>query len=115
MLNFLFYKFGNSIKFITISIFAYLMLLLAAIDFKTQLLPDLITKPLIALGIIQAYVGIFTDLQSSILGAITGYMILWSLNYAFRLIRGIDGMGYGDFKLLAAIGAFFAAIFTFFG
>lgn len=103
ILNLLFYHFGYSIKFVIISIFAYLMLLLAAIDFKTQMLPDIITKPLIALGLLQGYMGVFTDFSSSIMGAIGGYMVLWSVNFAFRCRRGVDGMGYGDFKLLAAI------------
>lgn len=105
IINILFYKLGYGIKFFAAAVFVYAMVLLAAIDLKTQMLPDIITKPLIALGIVQGYLGIFTDLPSSILGAIAGYMVLWSVNLCFRLVRGMDGMGYGDFKLLSAIGA----------
>jgi len=90
---------------VAVCIFSYLMLLLAAIDFNTQILPDIITKPLIALGLVQGYYGIFTDLQSSALGAIIGYFVFWGVNCGFKLVRGVDGMGCGDFKLLCAIGS----------
>ena len=103
VINLLFYKFSYGNRFFAAAIFAYLLLLLAAIDFKTQFLPDIVTKPLIILGIVQGYMGIFTDLQSSVLGAVLGYGLLWGVNYCFRLVRGMDGMGYGDFKLLSAI------------
>jgi leader peptidase (prepilin peptidase)/N-methyltransferase len=103
--NILLYEIGYQWQLFIAAIFAYAMLLLAAIDFKTQLLPDIITKPLIILGLVQGYFNVFTDFQNAALGAIAGYLILWSVNFAFRLVRGIDGMGYGDFKLLSAIGA----------
>lgn len=103
--NILLYQFGYGIKLCVAGIFAYSMLLLAAVDFKTQMLPDIVTKPLIALGLLQGYFGIFTDMQSSLLGAFAGYFVLWGVNTCFRLVRGMDGMGYGDFKLLSAIGA----------
>lgn len=105
----LLYKFGYGLKLYVAVVFAYSMLLLAAVDFKTQMLPDIITKPLIALGLVQGYFGVFTDIQSSLLGAFAGYFVLWSVNTCFRLVRGMDGMGYGDFKLLCAIGAWAGA------
>ncbi len=93
------------IQYVSAGVFVYLLLLLAIIDFRTQLLPDIITRPLILLGIMQGYFGLFSNLYDSILGSIIGYWLLWGLNFAYRRIRGTDGMGYGDFKLLAAIGA----------
>lgn len=105
----LLFKFGCSLKLFVAGSFVYSMILLAAVDFKTQMLPDVITKPLIVLGIVQGYFNVFTDFQSSLLGAFLGYFILWSVNFCFRKVRGMDGMGYGDFKLLSAIGAWAGA------
>lgn len=81
------------------------LLALSMIDFKHQLLPDSITLPLIWLGIGIALFGIFTDLRSSVIGAIAGYLSLWLVYHSFRLLTGKEGMGYGDFKLLAVLGA----------
>ncbi|HMB60512.1 MAG TPA: A24 family peptidase [Xanthomonadales bacterium] len=78
---------------------------LTGIDADTQLLPDNITLPLLWAGIVVNYFSIYTDLASSVLGAIIGYLILWSIYHLFRLATGKEGMGYGDFKLLAAMGA----------
>jgi leader peptidase (prepilin peptidase)/N-methyltransferase len=105
VINILFYKYSYSLKLIALCVFLYLMLLLAAIDCKTQILPDIITKPLIFLGVLQGFLGILTNLQSAVLGAILGYLVFWLINSCFKLARGIDGMGQGDFKLLCAIGA----------
>jgi leader peptidase (prepilin peptidase)/N-methyltransferase len=69
------------------------------------MLPDFITKPLIVLGLVQSYFGLFTDFKSACIGAIVGYGSLWTINTLFRIIRHKEGMGYGDFKLFAAIGA----------
>ena len=77
------------------------------IDLDHQLLPDQITLPLIWVGFIANLFGLFTDLQSAVIGAMAGYLVLWSVFHLFRLITGKEGMGYGDFKLLAAIGAWF--------
>ncbi len=85
--------------------FTWTLITLALIDAKTMLLPDNLTLPLMWLGIAVNYHSVFVDLQSSVLGAMFGYMVLWSLFHIFRLITGKDGMGYGDFKILAAIGA----------
>ncbi len=81
------------------------LITLALIDAKTMLLPDNMTLPLMWIGIAVNYHYLFVDLQSSVLGAIIGYLSLWSLYHVFRLITGKEGMGYGDFKILAAIGA----------
>jgi leader peptidase (prepilin peptidase) / N-methyltransferase len=86
---------------------AYLWCLIAAtfIDFDTQLLPDSITLPLLWLGLLVNIPGTFVDLQSAVIGAAAGYLSLWTVYWAFRLLTGKEGMGFGDFKLLAAIGA----------
>ena len=81
------------------------LIALTFIDFDTQLLPDSITLPLLWLGLLLNMFGTFTDLQSALVGAMTGYLSLWSVYWAFKLTTGKEGMGYGDFKLLAAIGA----------
>ena len=77
------------------------------IDFDTMLLPDQLTLPLLWLGLLANCFGTFTDLQSAVLGAAAGYLSLWSIYWAFKLLTGKEGMGYGDFKLLAALGAWF--------
>jgi len=78
---------------------------LTAIDFDTQLLPDDITLPLLWAGLLFNLFGAFTSLPSAVLGAIIGYLALWSVYWLFKLATGKEGMGYGDFKLLAALGA----------
>lgn len=78
---------------------------LSFIDIDHQLLPDDITLPLLWLGLILAMFGLFTDLQSAVIGAVAGYLALWSIYHLFRLVTGKEGMGYGDFKLLAMLGA----------
>jgi leader peptidase (prepilin peptidase)/N-methyltransferase len=82
------------------------LIALTFIDLDTQLLPDSITLPLIWAGLLLNLLGGFTDLQSAVVGAIAGYLVLWSVYWAFKLATGKEGMGYGDFKLLAALGAF---------
>ena len=88
-------------------VFTWAIIALSFIDFDTKLLPDQITLPLLWLGLIVNLFGGFTDLASAVIGAIAGYLILWSVYWAFKLITGKEGMGYGDFKLLAALGAWF--------
>jgi leader peptidase (prepilin peptidase)/N-methyltransferase len=83
---------------------------LTFIDFDTQLLPDDITLPLMWLGLLINSAGVFTDLKSAVIGAAAGYLSLWSVYWLFKLIMKKEGMGYGDFKLLAAIGAWFGWI-----
>ena len=81
------------------------LLALTYIDFDTQLLPDDITLPLLWAGLAVNFHGLFVPLTSAVAGAIAGYVSLWAIYWLFKLIRGKEGMGYGDFKLLAAIGA----------
>jgi leader peptidase (prepilin peptidase) / N-methyltransferase len=78
---------------------------LTAIDFDTQLLPDDITLPLLWLGLAFNAFDVYTDLKSAVAGAMVGYLSLWGVYWAFKLATGKEGMGYGDFKLLAALGA----------
>lgn len=85
--------------------FVWGMIALTFIDFDTQLLPDCITLPLLWGGLLLNLGGIYTDSKSAVVGAAAGYLALWSVYWAFKLATGKEGMGYGDFKLLAAIGA----------
>ena len=78
---------------------------LSLIDADTQLLPDAIVLPLIWLGLIVNSFALFTDLQTALWGAVAGYLSLWLVFWAFKLATGKEGMGYGDFKLLAMLGA----------
>ncbi|MDC8444383.1 MAG: A24 family peptidase [Nitrosomonas sp.] len=103
--GFVAWHFGFGWLLLAALIFVWALIALAAIDIETQLLPDDITLPLVWLGIlVNMYTG-FTDLHSSVIGAIAGYLSLWMVYWIFKLITGKEGMGYGDFKLLAAIGA----------
>jgi leader peptidase (prepilin peptidase)/N-methyltransferase len=77
----------------------------AGIDARTQLLPDQLTLPLLWLGLVLSLVPVFIASDSAVLGAAIGYLSLWSVYWLFRLATGKEGMGYGDFKLLAALGA----------
>lgn len=84
---------------------AWALIALTFIDFDTQLLPDSITLPLLWLGLLFNIFGAFADLQSAVIGAVAGYLSLWSVYWLFKFATGKEGMGYGDFKLLAALGA----------
>lgn len=101
------YKFGYTYSALFAFIYVFALVTLTFIDFDTQLLPDDITLPLLWLGLIFNLNTGFTDLKSAVLGAIFGYLILWSVYWLFKLVTGKEGMGYGDFKLLGAIGAWF--------
>lgn len=81
------------------------LIALSMIDFDTQLLPDTITLPFLWLGLLISLATVFTDTESAILGAAVGYLSLWSVYHLFKLLTGKEGMGYGDFKLLAMLGA----------
>lgn len=85
--------------------FVWAMVALTFIDFDTQLLPDDITLPLLWLGLLLNLNGTFTSLQNAVVGAVAGYLALWCVYWLFKLATGKEGMGYGDFKLLGAIGA----------
>ena len=78
---------------------------LTMIDFDTQLLPDAITLPLLWAGLLANMSSTFVTLEAAVMGAAAGYLLLWSVYWLFKLATGKEGMGYGDFKLLAALGA----------
>jgi leader peptidase (prepilin peptidase) / N-methyltransferase len=88
-------------------VFVIALVALTFIDFDTQLLPDDITLPLLWLGLLINLNNGFTDITSAVVGAMAGYLVLWAVYWLFKLVTGKEGMGYGDFKLLAAIGAWF--------
>ncbi len=100
------WRFGFTPAALGALIFAWALIAASCIDLDTQLLPDDITLPLIWVGLLFNLWGTFTSLESAVIGAIAGYLSLWSVYWAFKLATGKEGMGYGDFKLLAAIGAF---------
>ncbi|MGE6792648.1 prepilin peptidase [Pseudomonas guineae] len=81
------------------------LLAMSLIDADHQLLPDSLVLPLLWLGLIANSFGLFTSLDAALWGAIAGYLSLWSVYWLFKLVTGKEGMGYGDFKLLAMLGA----------
>jgi len=99
------WQFGPSLAAAGAVAFVAAMIALAFIDLDTQLLPDDITLPLLWAGLLLNVTGTFTDLTGAVIGAVAGYLSLWSVYWLFKLVTGKEGMGYGDFKLLAAIGA----------
>jgi leader peptidase (prepilin peptidase) / N-methyltransferase len=101
------WKFGASWQLAGALAFTFALVALTWIDLDTQLLPDSITLPLLWLGLLLNVRGTFVPLQEAVIGATLGYLVLWSIYWLFKLVTGKEGMGYGDFKLLAAIGAWF--------
>ncbi len=99
------FHFGFGVAAAGALVFVWAMIALCFIDLDTQLLPDSITLPLLWLGLLLNLGGTYTDLPSAVIGAAAGYLSLWSVFWLFKLATGKEGMGYGDFKLLAAIGA----------
>ncbi|RLA23583.1 MAG: prepilin peptidase [Gammaproteobacteria bacterium] len=99
------YQLGGQIETLFALILTWTLVALSGIDFDHQLLPDNITLPVLWLGLLLSLFNVFTDPVSSIIGAIAGYMVLWSIYQLFKLLTGKEGMGYGDFKLLALFGA----------
>lgn len=97
--------FGPTLQFAGAALLIWAFIALSAIDLDTQLLPDAITLPLLWLGLVFNLFSTFTRLESAVIGAMVGYLSLWSIFWLFKLLTGKEGMGYGDFKLLAAIGA----------
>lgn len=97
--------FGYGLQAATALLLIWALVALTFIDFDTQYLPDDITQPLLWLGLLVNIPGTFTSLQAAVIGATAGYLSLWSVYWAFKLLTGKEGMGYGDFKLLAALGA----------
>lgn len=99
------WRLGVGVPMLAALVFTWLLFALAMIDAKTMLLPDVIVYPLLWIGLLVNIQHHFAELQDAVLGAVAGYLSLWLVHHAFRLIRGKEGMGHGDFKLLAAIGA----------
>jgi leader peptidase (prepilin peptidase)/N-methyltransferase len=97
--------FGFSLQAAAALGFTWALIPLCVIDYDRQLLPDNITLPLLWAGLALSLWGVFVDSQASIIGALAGYLSLWGIYHLFKLATGKEGMGYGDFKLLAAIGA----------
>lgn len=99
------WHFGPTMQTIGALLLVWALVALSAIDFDTQLLPDSITLPLLWLGLAFNLWGVYADLPAAVVGAMAGYLALWSVFWLFKLATGKEGMGYGDFKLLAALGA----------
>lgn len=97
--------FGPGVALIGALLFIWALIALTFIDLDTHLLPDQITLPLLWLGLLFNLSGTYVPLADAVVGAVAGYLALWSVYWLFKLITGKEGMGYGDFKLLAAIGA----------
>jgi leader peptidase (prepilin peptidase)/N-methyltransferase len=97
--------FGYGLQTVAALGFTWALIALFLIDFDHQLLPDSITLPLLWAGLLLSLFNLFIDSHTSIVGAIAGYLALWTIFHAFKLLTGKEGMGYGDFKLLGAIGA----------
>jgi leader peptidase (prepilin peptidase)/N-methyltransferase len=98
-------RFGFSWMTVAALMFVWTMIALAFIDLDTFYLPDDLTLPLMWLGLLVNLNGAFVDLRTAVIGAAAGYLSLWCVYWAYKLATGKEGMGYGDFKLLAAIGA----------
>lgn len=98
-------RFGFSLAAFAAMVFVWSMIAVSVIDLDTQLLPDSITLPLLWLGLVVNIPGTFVDLPAAVIGTVAGYLFLWLVYWAFKLATGKEGMGFGDFKLLAAIGA----------
>ncbi len=99
------WHFGPTWQGVAACAFLWTLVALTFIDFDTQLLPDDLTLPLLWGGLLANVYGLFVPLPEAVAGAMAGYLVLWSIYWIFKLVRGKEGMGYGDFKLLAALGA----------
>jgi leader peptidase (prepilin peptidase)/N-methyltransferase len=103
------WRFGWSPQLAAALVFTWVLIAATVIDLRETLLPDDLTLPLMWLGLALSTSGVFVGMSASIWGAIGGYLSLWSIYHLFRLVTGKEGMGYGDFKLMAALGAWFGA------
>lgn len=99
------WRYGPTLAALGAAAFGWALLALAVIDLDTQLLPDDITLPLLWAGLLINFGAVFAPLRTAVIGAVAGYLSLWLVYWAFKLATGKEGMGHGDFKLLAAIGA----------
>ena len=100
------WRFGPTLAAVAAALFVWFTIALAFIDQHTGYLPDDLTLPLVWIGLLANLGGAFVPLADAVVGAAAAYLFLWTVNTLFRLARGMDGMGYGDFKLYAAVGAF---------
>ncbi len=101
------WTFGATLQAGAAMLFCAVLVALTGIDLDTQLLPDQLTLPLLWIGLLLNILGLFARLPDAVIGATAGYLVLWSVYWLFKLLTGREGMGYGDFKLLAALGAWF--------
>jgi len=101
----LIWHFGSGWVGLSALLFAYFLIAMTFIDIDTQLLPDDLTLPLLWCGLLVNMTGTFVPLHEAVIGAAAGYLSLWAIYWLFKLATGKEGMGYGDFKLLAALGA----------
>ncbi len=99
------WQFGVSWEALAMLVLTWGLLAMSLIDADQQILPDALVLPLLWLGLILNSFGLFTSLPDALWGAVIGYMSLWSIFWLFKLVTGKEGMGYGDFKLLALLGA----------
>ncbi len=99
------WHFGVSLQALAALLFSWCLIAASGIDIGHKLLPDNITLPLLWLGLLLGLFNVFVDLETSVIGAICGYLSLWSVFIIFKLVTGKEGMGHGDFKLLAMLGA----------
>lgn len=106
------WHFGYAPETVFALLLSWSLIALSGIDIDHQLLPDSIILPMLWLGLFLSLFGLFSDSHSSIIGAIAGYLCLWAVYHVFKLITGKEGMGYGDFKLLALFGAWLGWQYT---
>jgi leader peptidase (prepilin peptidase)/N-methyltransferase len=99
------WHFGTGMVGLCSLVFLYLLIAMTCIDYDTYMLPDNMTLPLMWLGLLMNLNGALVPLHDAVIGAAAGYLALWSVYWLFKLVTGKEGMGYGDFKLLAALGA----------
>lgn len=104
------WKYGVSWPALAGLVLTWMLIALAGIDLRTQLLPDQLTLPLLWLGLLLSLLPMFVAAPAAIIGAAIGYLSLWSVYWLFKLLTGKEGMGYGDFKLLAALGAWMGPV-----
>ena len=101
------WQFGFGPEALSALVLIWVLIALTGIDMDTQLLPDSMTLPLLWLGLGVNLFAVWTPISSAVMGAMLGYGSLWSVYWVFKLVTGKEGMGYGDFKLLGALGAWF--------
>ena len=104
------WKFGPGWPAVAGLVFTWLLLAMSGVDARTQLLPDSMTLPLLWLGLLLSLVPLFVAPAQAIVGAAVGYLALWLVYWGFKLLTGKEGMGHGDFKLLAALGAWMGVV-----